>query len=86
MVEEKELDSQNICLIFKRHEEAGWIHETKKDGAEKRFWGMVGVRDFADILFGVENNGYLTVVDAKLYAQGRKAIDPVYLGCAESSV
>ena len=77
MVEEKELDSAKYLFnIQKWHEECGWIHETKKDGAEKRFWGMVGVRDFADILFGVENNGYLTVVDAKLYAQVAKRLIP----------
>ena len=77
MVEEKELDSAKYLFnIQKWHEECGWIHETKKDGEEKSFWGMVGVRDFADILFGIENNGYLTVVDAKLYAQVAKRLIP----------
>ncbi|WP_432628882.1 type I-C CRISPR-associated protein Cas8c/Csd1 [Brotaphodocola sp.] len=80
MVEEKELDSARYLRnIQKWHEECAWYHEKQKNGEIKYFWGMVGVRDFADILFGVESNGYLTIVDAnskKLYAQVAKRLIP----------
>ena len=65
--------------IKKWHESCSWIHEKWKDGKRHTFLGMVGVKDIADILFGVENNGKLTIMDAngkKLYAEVAKRLIP----------
>ena len=80
MVEEKALDSAKYLEnIGKWHESCSWIHEKWKDGKRHTFLGMVGVKDIADILFGVENNGKLTIMDAngkKLYAEVAERLLP----------
>ena len=73
MVEQKSLESgRYLENIEKWHQSCGWIHEKWKDGKKIQFSGMVGVKDVADILYGIESNGYLSIVDAngkKLYAK-----------------
>lgn len=80
MVEEKMLDSARYLENIKKwHEDCNWIHEKWKDGKWIQFSGMVGVRDVADILFGIENKGALSIVDAngkKLYAEVAKRLLP----------
>ena len=78
MIEEKTLDSARYLENIKKwHESCNWIHEKWKDGKRIQFSGMVGVRDVADILFGIESKGSLTIVDAngkKLYAEVAKRL------------
>ena len=63
----------------KNRTEADEKEEKRKEGKVVRFWGMVGIKDIADILYGMENNGVLTIVDAnskKMYAEVAKRISP----------
>lgn len=82
MVEEMTLDSARYLENIKKwHESCSWIHEKWKEKDKKRirFLGMVGVKDIADILFGIENKGSLMIVDAngkKLYAEVAKRLIP----------
>ena len=82
MVEEMTLDSARYLENIKKwHESCSWIHEKWKEKDKKRirFSGMVGVKDIADILFGIENKGSLMIVDAngkKLYAEVAKRLIP----------
>lgn len=80
LVEEKTLDaSRYLERIQAWHHDCEWVHEKRKEGKVVRFWGMVGIKDIADILYGMENNGVLTIVDAnskKLYAEVAKRISP----------
>ena len=80
MIEEKTLDSARYLENIKKwHESCNWIHEKWKDGKRIQFSGMVGVWDVADILFGIESKGSLTIVDAngkKLYAEVAKRLIP----------
>lgn len=65
--------------IEKWHEDCSWIHEKMKEKKRIQFSGMVGVRDVADILFGIESKGTLSIVDAngkKLYAEVAKRLLP----------
>lgn len=80
LVETKTLDSARyLDNIKKWHESCEWVHEKRKEGKRTHFCGMVGVRDVADILYGVESKGVLTIVDAnskKLYAEVAKRLIP----------
>lgn len=80
MVEEKTLDSAKYLENIKQwHESCCWMHEKWKDGKKIQFSGMVGVKDVADLLFGVENNGSLAIVDTngkKIYAEVAKRLLP----------
>ena len=80
MVEEMTLASARYLEnVRKWHEDCSWIHEKWKDKKRIQFSGMVGVKDIADILFGIESKGGLTIADAngkKLYAEVAKRILP----------
>lgn len=80
MIENVTLDTARYLKnIEKWHNDCNWIHEKWKDGKRIQFWGMVGVRDIADILFGIENKGKLSIVDGngkKLYAEVTKRLLP----------
>lgn len=80
MIEDKTLNaSRYLENIKKWHEDCEWIHEKWKDKRRIPFIGMVGVKDIADILFGIENKGSLSIVDAngkKLYAEVAKRLLP----------
>ena len=80
MIENVILDTARYLKnIEKWHNDCNWIHEKWKDGKRIQFWGMVGVRDIADILFGIENKGKLSIVDGngkKLYAEVAKRLLP----------
>ena len=80
MIENVTLDTARYLKnIEKWHNDCNWIHEKWKDGKRIQFLGMVGVRDIADILFGIENKGKLSIVDGngkKLYAEVAKRLLP----------
>lgn len=80
LVESKHLESARyLANIKKWHESCGWIYEKNKKGTWKKFYGMVGVYDVANILFGSENKGTLTIADSngkKLYAEVAKRLLP----------
>lgn len=80
MVENMTLDTARYLENIKNwHDDCNWIHEKWKDKKRISFWGMVGVRDIADILFGIENKGSLSIVDTngkKLYAEVAKRMLP----------
>ncbi len=80
LVEYKSLEtSRYLNNIKKWHHECEWIHTKRKDGNVYKFWGMVGVKDIADILFGIETKGSLTISDKnskKLYAQISRRLLP----------
>ena len=80
MIENVTLDTARYLKnIEKWHNDCNWIHEKWKDAKRIQFGGMVGVRDIADILFGIENKGKLSIVDGngkKLYAEVAKRLLP----------
>ena len=80
MIENVTLDTARYLKNIKKwHSDCNWLHEKWKEGKRKQFWGMVGVRDIADILFGIENKGRLSIVDEngkKLYAEVAKRLLP----------
>lgn len=80
LVESKTLESARyLDNIKKWHESCEWVHVKWKGGKRIQFQGMVGVRDIADILFGMESKGILTIVDAnskRLYAEVAKRLIP----------
>ena len=59
----------------------GFNPNTKK-GAEKSYYGVPGVRDIADILYGLESNGGITIADKngkRLYAElGRRLLPCIW--------
>lgn len=80
LVESRTLESARYLESIKRwHESCEWVHEKWKDGKRIQFKGMVGVRDIANILFGMESKGSLTIVDAnskRMYAEVAKRLIP----------
>lgn len=72
LAEYKKLDdARYLTNIEKWHSQCGWIHWKYKNGKRQTYYGMTGVRDIADILYGIESNGILTIVDKnskKMYA------------------
>ena len=80
MVEEMTLDSARYLENIKKwHESCNWIHEKWKGKKRIQFSGMVGVKDVAEILFGIESNGGLAIVDAngkKMYAEVARRLIP----------
>lgn len=80
MIENMTLDTARYLKNIENwHKDCNWLHEKWKEGKRIQFWGMVGIRDIADILFGIENKGRLSIVDAngkKLYAEVAKRLLP----------
>lgn len=68
--------------IRKWHEQCGWIQWKYKEGRRKSYYGVPGVRDIADNLYGLESNGKITIVDKngkKLYAElGRRLLPCIW--------
>lgn len=65
LIENQELNSvRYLKNIEKWHNDCNWIHTKWKDGERIQFAGMVGVKDIADILYGIENKGTVSIVDA----------------------
>lgn len=80
MVENKTLDSTRYLENIKKwHEDCAWIHEKWKDKERISFWGMIGIRDIADILYGMESKGRIKIVDKnskRMYAEIAKRLLP----------
>lgn len=80
VVEAKKIEeTRYLENIRKWHKDCWWRHEKWKDGKRIVYYGMVGVKDIADLLFGIENNGSITIVDGsskRLYAEVAKRILP----------
>ena len=74
--------SRYLDNIRKWHEQCGWIQWKYKDGHRKSYYGVPGVRDIADILYGLESNGRITIADKngkRLYAElGRRLIPCIW--------
>ena len=71
--------SRYLDNIKKWHMECGWIHEKFRNGQKISYYGVPGVRDVADILYGLESNGRLTIVDKngkKLYGEVSRRLLP----------
>lgn len=80
LAEYKTLETERyLDNIQKWHEQCGWLQWKYKEGHRKGYFGVPGVRDIADILYGLESNGRLTIVDKngkKLYAQLSRRLLP----------
>lgn len=55
--------SKYLDNIRKWHEQCGWIQEKYKQGYRIRYYGMPGIRDIAEILYGLELNEKIQIVD-----------------------
>lgn len=69
LFEYKHLDTARYLKnIRKWHEDCWWIHEKRKNGKWIHYYGMVGIRDIVNILFGIEieceGQEELTIVDS----------------------
>lgn len=83
LAEYKTLETERyLDNIQKWHEQCGWLQWKYKEGHRKGYFGVPGIRDIADILYGLESNGRLTIVDKngkKLYAQlGRRLLPCIW--------
>ena len=81
MVEEMTLDSARYLENIKKwHGSGTWTSDEKWKGKKRiQFSGMVGVKDVAEILFGIGSNGGLAIVDAngrKMYAEVARRLIP----------
>lgn len=74
--------SKYLDNIKKWHEQCGWIQWKYKDGYRKSYYGVPGVRDIADILYGLESKGRITIADKngkRLYAEvGRRLLPCIW--------
>ena len=74
--------SRYLDNIRKWHEQCGWIQWKYKSGHRKSYYGVPGVWDIADILYGLESNGRITIVDKngkRLYAElGRRLLPCIW--------
>ncbi len=78
LAEYKTMDTARyLTNIEKWHDRCGWIQEKWKEGKRKRYYGVPGVRDIADILYGSETRGMLTIKNGKrLYGEISKRLLP----------
>lgn len=80
LAEYKSLDTARYLKnIAKWHDKCGWLQYKVKEKQKKSYYGVPGVRDIADILYGSESNGRLTIVDKngkKLYAELSRRMIP----------
>lgn len=61
------------------HTRCGWLQSKMKKGQKKTFYGIPGVRDIAEILYGTESKGRLAIVDKngkRLYAELARRLIP----------
>ena len=68
--------------IQKWHEQCGWLQSKYKEGHRKIYYGVPGVRDIAELLYGLESNGRIMIADKngkKLYAElGRRLLPCIW--------
>lgn len=64
LAEFKTLDTARYLEnIQKWHEQCGWMQWKYKDGHRKDFYGVPGIRDITELLYGAESNGRLLLAD-----------------------
>ena len=80
LAEDKTLDSARYLEnIEKWHEQCQWLQKKYKDGKKIRYYGVPGVREIAEILYGSDSKGILTIPDKnrkRLYAETSKRLLP----------
>mgnify|MGYP005796349657 CR=1 FL=1 len=73
LAEYKTLETSRYLQNIKDwHEHCGWLQYKYKDGKRKEYYGVPGVKDMADILYGTEVKGRLAISDKngkKLYGE-----------------
>ena len=80
LAEYKTLDTARyLDNIRKWHEQCSWIQWKYKNGSRRTYYGVPGVRDIAEILYGLESNGRIAIVDKngkRLYAELSRRLLP----------
>ena len=70
MLEQNQLEtSRYLANIQHWHESCKWQQVKYKDSHLYRYEGMAGIRDIAEVLYGTEQNGVLTVANKKIYGE-----------------
>lgn len=80
LAEDKTLDSARYLEnIEKWHDQCQWLQKKYKNGKKIRYYGVPGVREIAEILYGSDSKGILTIPDKnrkRLYAETSKRLLP----------
>ena len=78
LVEYKSLETSRYLDNIKYwHRECEWLHLKLKDGGAYYYKGMAGVKEIADIIYGTEQNGILSLGNkSKLYGQIYRRLIP----------
>lgn len=78
MMESKMLESSRYLENIKLwHGGCEWLHVKYKDKTSYHYMGMAGVRDIAELLYGTEQNGMLTLGGKnRMYAEVMKRLLP----------
>lgn len=65
--------------IEKWHSQCAWLHTKYKNGGRRYYLGIPGIKEIADILYGSDSKGILTINDKngkRLYAETGKRLMP----------
>lgn len=65
--------------IEKWHSQCAWLHTKYKNGGRQYYLGIPGIKEIADILYGSDSKGILTIHDKngkRLYAETGKRLMP----------
>lgn len=80
LAEYKELETARYLDNIRRwHEQGGWLQYKFKDKQRISYYGIPGIRDIADILYGIESGGRLMIVGEngkKLYGELSRRLLP----------
>lgn len=80
LIEYKAMETARYLENIKKwHEYGGWLQFKYKNGMRKSYYGVPGVREIADILYGIESQGRLSIVDKngkRLYAEVSRRLLP----------
>ena len=71
MESQKQSSSRYLENLQQWYEDCGWIQIKYKEKRYYEYYGMVGIKDIADILYGTESQGGLTLKGSneKMYAE-----------------
>lgn len=80
LMEYREVDATRYLKnIEKWHIEGSWLQTKFKNGAKKEYYGVPGIQDITECLYGIETGGYLSIPDKSgkhMYAQICKRLQP----------